>query len=795
MKKYILLVLIGIIGFTGNVYSASILSVFQGGTTNNSFAGNSIVTSNSTGSMLIATGTQLTVGNLNATTTATSHFGTTCNGVGNIGGQGVEVCGSDNTIGGVLLTVQNINGGTSGFSGLNLLNDKARIDGTNYAGAFLNSSTYIDTTFGTGNAIPYELQLGNSMGIVSIQAASSTSASNAYINFLTGGAALANERMRITSTGLIGVGSTTPGSLFSIGTNGTGINFVDNGTTTFSGKGINLLKGGCFAINSTCVGGSGGGSGTVTSVATGYGVHGGPVTTTGTISSSIYSTYTVSTSSATGDFTDFQSAINALPSTGGLIHATCGTFTLPSGNVGIQPKVSQTIIEGSGQCTQLNFDKANTTNAYEPAVSNLTGLVLRDVYIHQTNATFGGIGINASNTPLFIAERIKIDQTGTSTSIKDTKNLSFYQTWRNLDLRDNTSCVDIGGLPVNDNSFYDIRCAMHSGNGGFAYYIDSSSVNGAQNNVFININSEPTGAATGLTAIYANNAVDNTFIDAYVEGNATGWNFKTNSQRNTFYGGEFITNTTYTNVGSNNQWLGVDKESVAYQIIQASSTIADISANDATAPSLSFIGNTSFAKSSPVVLITLANSSDSGAGIRVVNPGTGAGLSAVSSGTGQAASTTGKVFMNGLTAAVGTPGSICYITTTNQITQNNALTCTVSSRAQKIDEGYIKNGYLEMLMQLKPVQFAYKDQPDRSRWGFYAEDVSAVDHRLGDGYDAYGNPQSLDQNAILAVTVKAVQELNQKIFRGAEENWQDIFIILLILGFMYQQREINRLKK
>lgn len=78
-------------------------------------------------------------------------------------------------------------------------------------------------------------------------------------NFLVGndaGLAQATSSIFISSTGLIGIGSTTPGSLLSIGGSGTGWNFYDNATTTSNAKGINLTNGGCFAVSGTCVGGS-----------------------------------------------------------------------------------------------------------------------------------------------------------------------------------------------------------------------------------------------------------------------------------------------------------------------------------------------------------------------------------------------------------------------------------------------------------------------------------------------------------------------------------------------------------
>lgn len=480
-----------------------------------------------------------------------------------------------------------------------------------------------------------------------------------------------------------------------------------NIATTTAGCASITSGGNLFSTGVAC--GTSGGSGTVTNIAGGINIHGGPITTTGTLTANSAATLTVSTSTTSGDYTTVQSAINALPATGGLIHVTCGTYTLPTANVGIQPKVSNTIIEGEGVCTEFNFDMANTNEGYDPAVSNLTGLVLRDVYFHQTNATQGGLGVVASNTPLFIASNIKIDGTATATPLKDTKNLTFYQNWTNIDARDNKSCLDIGGLPVNDNVFTNYRCATHSGSGGFALYLDSSSVNGAQNNTFINFDSEPTGAATGLAAIYANNAVDDTFINPYVEGNAVGWKLTANSQRITFQGGEFVTNTTYTNLGSNNQWLGTDKEGVAYQIIQASSTIADVSGNDATAPSLSFIGNSNFAKTAPVLQINLNNSTDSGAGIKITNPGTGPSISVVS-GNSAFGTSSAQFLVNpfsttlpqlGLSFGAGTSqwtfrnsGGILYVATTSPTSTATSTTAalTIDANGKVIANCFSTNG-------------------------------------------------------------------------------------------------------
>ena len=78
--------------------------------------------------------------------------------------------------------------------------------------------------------------------------------------------------------GFFGMGTTTPGTSLSIGNTGANtINLSTTATSTF-GSGLNIRTG-CFAVNGTCVGGTG----TVTSIATNNGITGGTITTSGTI--------------------------------------------------------------------------------------------------------------------------------------------------------------------------------------------------------------------------------------------------------------------------------------------------------------------------------------------------------------------------------------------------------------------------------------------------------------------------------------------------------------------------------
>ncbi len=60
----------------------------------------------------------------------------------------------------------------------------------------------------------------------------------------------------------------------------------------------------------------------------------------------------------------------------------------------------------------------------------------------------------------------------------------------------------------------------------------------------------------------------------------------------------------------------------------------------------------------------------------------------------------------------------------------------------------------------------------------------------------------MDKTTLIAPLVSAVQKLNTKVdnlkigkvARSAEENWQDILIGLLGIGFIYQQFQIRKLR-
>lgn len=120
------------------------------------------------------------------------------------------------------------------------------------------------------------------------------------------------------------------------------------------------------------------------------------------------------------------------------------------------------------------------------------------------------------------------------------------------------------------------------------------------------------------------------------------------------------------------------------------------------------------------------------------------------------------VFFKGLTVAAGTPNSICQNSATKEVTVNAALTCTVSSMLFKHNIRPIELSASSQIMAMRPVAFSYNDS-ERDRIGFIAEELAGIDRRLADGWDDYGNPRSIDQNAILAQLVKNAQEIMTRI--------------------------------
>lgn len=175
-----------------------------------------------------------------------SHFGNTPTYAGTCAGYAgscLEIIGNDNTLNGVAMQIANVNAGTDAYAGLNLNNDISDANALNYAGLYLNSSKYTSTSFGTGINLANQLQVQNSMGAVTL--VSSTSTTNSMINFLVGGSATTSEIMRISSTGKVGIGTTTPLANFQVTAS------TSNATTSVSFGKVGQNKGTCITYYNT----------------------------------------------------------------------------------------------------------------------------------------------------------------------------------------------------------------------------------------------------------------------------------------------------------------------------------------------------------------------------------------------------------------------------------------------------------------------------------------------------------------------------------------------------------------
>lgn len=152
-------------------------------------------------------------------------------------------------------------------------------------------------------------------------------------------------------------------------------------------------------------------------------------------------------------------------------------------------------------------------------------------------------------------------------------------------------------------------------------------------------------------------------------------------------------------------------------------------------------------------------------------------------------SVNGTMAINGLTAAGVGDVFVCIDPTTFEV--HSGATCAASTIKVKENRTNIKSA-LETLLKLKPVTFNYQKEyyNGKQAIGFIAEEVNAIDSRfaehstedvkLPNGQEIkVGDPVALDTNAILSVTVKAVQELAERTTQAKEtatNNYQWIVI-------------------
>lgn len=117
-----------------------------------------------------------------------------------------------------------------------------------------------------------------------------------------------------------------------------------------------------------------------------------------------------------------------------------------------------------------------------------------------------------------------------------------------------------------------------------------------------------------------------------------------------------------------------------------------------------------------------------------------------------------------LTAASGTPNTVCIDATSKQILENAASNCTVSSRRFKTDIrplSYSQASYITR--NLQPSTFTYR-QGGRKAIGLIAEQADSVDSRLATR-DSQGRINSVNYEQVTVVLLRQVQELQARLDR------------------------------
>jgi len=121
-------------------------------------------------------------------------------------------------------------------------------------------------------------------------------------------------------------------------------------------------------------------------------------------------------------------------------------------------------------------------------------------------------------------------------------------------------------------------------------------------------------------------------------------------------------------------------------------------------------------------------------------------------------------------AGIGTTFGFYYAGTKGTLTTGGVWSTTgggTSDLRTKQDVDYDFDNGIESIIKLQPTKFKFKIAPNSQRRGFIAQDVLQVipDLVLGDG-ELEDGTYGLDYDGILAIAVKAIQELNEKLVKN-----------------------------
>lgn len=770
---------------------------------------------------------------------------------------------------------------------------------------------------------------------------------SADLVFLPRLAGTLTERARLTSAGFFGIGSTTPGSLLSVGGNGTGTNFYDNATTTKSGVGGINIASGCFALNGVCL--TTGGSGTNFFTQTGnnlqnntgnaLGINTAPnlaaLEVQGTTSDATSRALQLWNSSATslltvrddgnvgiGSSTPFRplSVNGNVWASGNLFHfgdtqsnnanSACGTtancfeFVGNDNTTGGVVMTVQNISTGASAYggysllnrlvgtattnyagTYLNSDQYND-NSFGTAnnvpnilqLANSMGPVSVQSFASTTAASYVNI-IVASTTPgagpsaasevaRFIPGSFLVGTTTTILSPTLTPTLvniagSPGSTGKLVRINGTTAGImfAVGSDSTTTDAFSIQTSGNPTGNGiniftnlpGSGVAIQTNSANA---NEALSITPKGTGSVTiGNTT--SGSSIWNVGLGATVSIRTSGSTIAslggtsafTTSSGSGATGRFLITGTTQSGITANapyqnivvNDGFVITHAAATTGIITAAQNEMSITPHTDTFPAGTSVANSTIASSS---VLFIAGPAAPGALANITNaygifigPGTGtfttastsfaAAFSAVAptgATTNAVSTTTGRVWMNGLTTSAATQSVLlCGSTPTGGELIAESIACTASAGRYKTDIKPLTVG-LDEVMKLQPISFKWKadynkgfeNDPNKTgtQYSLKADDVQNVDPNMtivttatttfeGITY-APGTIQGLQENNHwVALLISAIQDQQKEIetlkrsgavvAQSAQDNWQDGLIGLLILYVLYN--EFDKRKK
>lgn len=315
----------------------------------------------------------------------------------------------------------------------------------------------------------------------------------------------------------------------------------------------------------------------------------------------------------TGDFTDIQSALDAVPSGGATIWVADGTYTVTTGLV-VKQTGTRLILSG-GAIVQCN---GNTVPILMSATSGLSRIEIWGGKWLQTSVSAVGTGFDMSNLSDCIIHPTRIEMFNIGLNIDDTTNSTFYNRYKEIQIFNCNTCMQIGvtstSTQPNNNYFEAIRCRPLAGGAGFGVRIAD-----ARGLTFISCDFEP-GTGTGITGISLEQnatslgfARECVFINCWVENNATNVLIASGCNRNSFFGSTITgplttnisdagTNTVFVNCNSNATLLTQLGSQITSQAFTVNFACANTPAPaDANTYYFGFPYDVSFANNSPSI--------------------------------------------------------------------------------------------------------------------------------------------------------------------------------------------------